>query len=137
VRGIVLLVEPEAPLRWSLGNALVNRGYSVAEAATLPQALALLGQVTFDLLVISPALPAAPGGELLRTLAEAVALTTPVMLLPVREPLVWQEHLLSLGTALPQPPWLEDLLRAIERIKPAPGSPATAVAPLEAEACEG
>src|SRR5690348_5048292 len=51
-RGVVLLVESEAPLRWSLSNALVTEGYSVAEAATLTQAMALLEKISFDVLLL-------------------------------------------------------------------------------------
>ena len=137
IRGMILLVEPEASLRWSLGNALVHRGYSVAEAATLSQAIALLKQVVFDMVVLDLALSDGVDRVLLRSLIDATALTTPLVLLPARQLPAEQGHSLPPGTALPQPSWLEALLRVVARIGPAPGSPEGSLTPPEAEAREG
>ena len=138
VRGVVLLMEPEAPLRWSLGNALVNAGYSVAEAATLAQAVALLEKVSFDVLLLDQAAPGGAGWELPPRFIEAAALTTPLILLPARQPSSFlEQHPAPQGTVLPQPPWLEDLLRAVERVSPMSGSTGRAILPPEAAAREG
>lgn len=136
-RGVVLLVEPEASLRWSLGSALVHQGYSVAEVATLSQATALLRQAACDLVVLDLALYDGVDRVLLRSLIDATALTTPLVLLPARQPPVEQERFLLPGTAPPQPSWSEALLRVVERICPAPGPPESSFTPPEAEAREG
>jgi len=114
-RGVVLLVEPEAPLRWRLGNALVQRGYSVVEAATAAQAAELLAEVTFDVLLVDLDLPSDAAWVLLRALAGGASLTTPLIVLPARQ---YPGKLINDLPGLPQPTWLEDLLRLVERIRP-------------------
>lgn len=123
IRGMVLLVEPEASLRWSLGNALLHCGYSVVEAATFAQAKTHLEQMTFDLLLLDLALPDETSWTLLRMLAESSALAPPVLILPKHQPGAEPEDAVPQETTRMQPSWLEDLLRLVERIWPAPGSP--------------
>jgi CheY-like chemotaxis protein len=133
----VVLLVPDAPLRWSLGNALVNEGYSVAEAATLAQAIALLENVSFDVLLLDLARPDGGVWELPPRLIEATALTTPLILLPAGPLAPEEERLLPLGTALPQPPWVETLLRVLDQMIPLPGSPGRAAVPSQTAAREG
>jgi CheY-like chemotaxis protein len=137
VRGVVLLVVPDAPLRWSLGNTLVNEGYSVAEAATLAQAIALLEKVSFDALLLDLTRPDEGIWELPPRLIEATALTTPLILLPTGPLPSLEERLLPLGTALPQALWEESLLRVLERVIPLSGSPGRVALPPRAAAREG
>lgn len=137
VHGVVLLVEPEAPLRWSLGNALVNAGYSVAEAATLAQAIALLEKISFDVLLLDLGQPEGGTWELSRRFIDVTALTTPLILLPAHQSSSMEQRPTPLGTVLPQPPWLEPLLGIVERMKPISGSTGRAVLPPEAAAREG
>lgn len=114
-RGVVLLVEPEAPLRWSLGNALVQHGYSVAEAVTAAEAAVLLARITFDVLLVDLDLPGDTGCVLLHELASSAALKTPLIILPMRQ------HPDTSVNDLPgllQLTWLADLLRLVERIRP-------------------
>lgn len=137
VRGVVLLVEPEAPVRWSLGNALVNAGYSVAEAATLAQAIALLEKVPFDVLLLDLAQPGGETGELPQRFIDAAALTTPLILLPAGQLSSREEYPTLPGTILPRLPWLDTLLRDLERIGPISGSPGSTPLPPKAAAREG
>jgi hypothetical protein len=136
VRGVVVLAVPDAPLRRGLGNALVNAGYSVAEAATLAQAVALLERVSFDALLLDLARLGGGIWELPPRLIEATALTTPLMLLPAG-PLCSQEECpVPPGTALPQPPWIETLLHVLDKITPPAGSPGRVALPPKAVARE-
>lgn len=124
IRGVVLLIEPEGPLRWSLGNALLGRGYAVVEAVSLAQASAQLEHMTFDLLLLDLSLPDEGSWLLLRKLAESSELVPPVLLLPWRPAGTGQEDTIQHGTVLPQPAWVADLLALVERMRSSPGPPA-------------
>jgi CheY-like chemotaxis protein len=126
IRGVVLLVESEAPLRWHLGNALAERGYSVAEAVTAAQAIALLEQMTFDLLLLDLDLLDETSWTLLRSLAVAESLAPPLILLPARPRAAEQTDIAPPGTMLPEPSWVADLMRLAKRIRSAPGPPGSA-----------
>ena len=60
----VLLVEDNSLIRLSTAEMLSNLGHSVAEAANAAQALDLLDQRAFDVLVTDLALPGLGGDEL-------------------------------------------------------------------------
>jgi hypothetical protein len=137
VRGVVLLVEPEALVRWSLGNALVNAGYSVAETATLTQAIALLEKLSFDALLLDLAQPDGGTQELPQRFIDVTALSTPLILLPAGRISSRDTYSTPLGTILPQLPWLDTLLGVLERIGPIPGSPGSTTLPPKAAAREG
>jgi CheY-like chemotaxis protein len=123
VRGVVLVIEPEGPLRWSLGNALRHHGYSVVEAATFAQASVQLEQMPFDLLLLDLSLPDEGSRLLLQKLAESSELAPPILLLPRRSAGTGQEDTVQFGTILPQPAWVEDLMGLVERIRSSPGPP--------------
>ncbi len=127
-RGILLLVEPEAPLRWSLGNALVQHGYSVAEAVTAAEAAVLLARVSFDVLLVDLDLPDDTGCVLLRALAGNAALKTPLIILPTRQ---HSDRPVNDLSGLVQPTWLEDLLHLVERIRPGVELPGRSITEAE------
>ena len=60
----VLLVEDDLLIRLSTAEMLANLGHSVAEAANAAQALDLLDQRAFDVLMTDLALPGLGGEEL-------------------------------------------------------------------------
>lgn len=124
VRGDVLLVEPEAPLRWLLHHMLREHGYAVVEAATAAQAMTVLEQKTFALLLLDVDLPDDTGWKLLRALAASLPLAPPLLILPKHQQALEQTDTAPPRTGLLEPPWLADLLRLVERLRSAPGPPA-------------
>jgi DNA-binding response OmpR family regulator/signal transduction histidine kinase len=60
----VLLVEDDSLIRLSTAEMLTNLGHSVSEAANADEALDLLGQRGFDILITDVALPGLAGDEL-------------------------------------------------------------------------
>lgn len=83
LQGVVLLVEPEDVLRWSLSDVLVQEGYAVAEAATTARALELLEQMAFDAILLDLRLLEQVGWSFLYTLTRSATLPAPLLLLPV------------------------------------------------------
>jgi CheY-like chemotaxis protein len=124
VRGDVLLVEPEAPLRWLLHHVLAEQGYAVIEAATAAQAMTLLEQKTFALLLLDVDLPDDTGWKLLRALAVSLPLAPPLLILPKHHQALEHTDTAPPGAGLLEPSWLADLLRLVERLRSAPGPPA-------------
>jgi CheY-like chemotaxis protein len=82
LQGVVLLVEPEDVLRWSLSDVLVQEGYAVAEAATAARALELLKQMDFDAMMLDLRLPEQIGWSFLYALTRSATLPAPLLLLP-------------------------------------------------------
>jgi CheY-like chemotaxis protein len=127
---MLLLIEPEDLLRWSLSDVLVQEGYVVAEAATVAQALDLLEQRSFDAIVLDLVLPEQTCWILLHALTRLAILPVPLLLLPARvEPPAMpemqtggEEHS-SHGMFLPHLAWREDLLTVLKRIRPAQVAP--------------
>ncbi|HET9223431.1 MAG TPA: response regulator [Roseiflexaceae bacterium] len=73
----ILVVDDEAPIRITLERLLQCQGYSVTVAASGEEALALLDQRTFDLLLLDLKLPGMSGLEVAghaRTLQPAPAI---------------------------------------------------------------
>jgi DNA-binding response OmpR family regulator len=73
----ILVVDDEAPIRMTLERLLQRRGYSVSVAASGEEALALLDQHSFDLLLLDLKLPGISGLEVAgqaRTLQPAAAI---------------------------------------------------------------
>jgi CheY-like chemotaxis protein len=58
---MILLVEDEAPARYALARILRNQGHEVMEAADGQEALTLLEQYNFDLVITDVAMPKVTG----------------------------------------------------------------------------
>jgi DNA-binding response OmpR family regulator len=82
----VLIVEDEAKTRASLAEGLQLEGWTVATAATGDEALQLLAQQAFDLVVLDWMLPGCDGLDVLR-LVRARGRPTPVLMLTARSEL--------------------------------------------------
>ena len=79
----VLVVEDEAKTRASLAEGLQLEGWNVATAATGDEAMRLIAEQAFDLVVLDWMLPGRDGMEVLR-LARARGSQTPVLMLTAR-----------------------------------------------------
>lgn len=79
----ILVVDDDPKLREVVGYALSREGYAVVEARHGGDALALLGQRRFDLLVVDVSMPEVDGFELVRRLRSGDR-TTPVLFLSAR-----------------------------------------------------
>ena len=65
--GQLLIVDDEPNIREVLRIVLDGEGYSVSEAATYAEAMQLLGQTTFDLVICDIFLPDGNGLDLVRS----------------------------------------------------------------------
>lgn len=68
MKGHILLVEDEAPLRHTLARILQGAGFQVTTAATGTESLGLLQQHTFDLVYLDIRLPDMSGMDILKRL---------------------------------------------------------------------
>jgi len=76
----ILLVDDENELRMLVAERLSQEGYCVSEAARVSEALKLLAQSTYDLLLLDVKLPDGTGLDILRHLNSA-GITTPAIML--------------------------------------------------------
>src|SRR3954465_16036964 len=65
-RGSILLVDDEEKILKALGRALRDAGHSVVESTSPRQAQRLLGERTFDVLVVDNVMPELNGLDLIR-----------------------------------------------------------------------
>lgn len=137
VRGVALVVEAEAPVRWRISTALVEDGYSVVEAATAAQAEEVLKQIPVDVLLLDLDLPKNSSWTLLRGLAYSGLLSIPVIVLPAGLSRTEETSAMFLGMGLPQPLWLKAVVQLVQRISPAPPLPGVTYMGAEASALEG
>lgn len=79
-RGRILVVDDEAAIRLTLGLLLQRHGYDTMTAADGAEALTLLGQHRFDLLLIDLMLPGMNGLEIARHAREQNAGATILIL---------------------------------------------------------
>jgi DNA-binding response OmpR family regulator len=79
----VLLVEDDRAIRTVLGDALQHDGHTLTTAADGDEAIALLRQRTFDLLILDVLLPGPSGLEILQFVRKQDQ-RTPVLLLTAR-----------------------------------------------------
>jgi two-component system, NtrC family, response regulator AtoC len=80
LRGRVLVVEDEAYVRESLTDILRDRGYDVTAAATVADAMSLLGRAPVDVVLTDFRMPGADGLALVKQMA-AVSPDVPVIVL--------------------------------------------------------
>jgi DNA-binding response OmpR family regulator len=76
----ILVVDDENELRMLIAERLSVEGYQVAEASRVSEAIELLSQSRFDLLLLDVRLPDGTGLDILRHM-ENIGLTTPVVML--------------------------------------------------------
>ena len=72
VRGAILLVDDEERILKNLARALRDEGHEVVATTNPEQAVLLLGERPFDLLVVDNRMPVKTGLEMLRELASAI-----------------------------------------------------------------
>src|SRR5437763_2200225 len=72
-RGAILLVDDEEKILRALGRALRDAGHAVVETASPRQAQRLLGERTFDVLIVDNLMPEMSGLDLIRELVGATA----------------------------------------------------------------
>jgi two-component system OmpR family response regulator len=65
-RGRILLVDDEEKLLKALGRALRDAGHEVVDTTSARQAQKLLGEGTFDLLIVDNMMPELSGLDLIR-----------------------------------------------------------------------
>jgi DNA-binding response OmpR family regulator len=68
VKPHILLVDDEAPIRETLGLYFRKRGYEASSATTTAEALRLVGETSFDLVILDVDIAGENGLELLATL---------------------------------------------------------------------
>jgi DNA-binding NtrC family response regulator len=71
-RGSILLVDDEAKIRQALARALVDEGHDVVETGSPKEALRLLNERPFDLLVVDNLMPELSGLEVIRQVAASM-----------------------------------------------------------------
>src|SRR5688572_16910919 len=72
-RGSILLVDDEPKIRQALAKAVADEGYQVTATGSPREALRLLGQRPFDLLIVDNLMPELSGLELIREVMSATA----------------------------------------------------------------
>jgi len=71
-RGSILLVDDELKIRQALARALADEGHDVSETGSPRDALRLLNQRTFDLLVVDNLMPEMSGLDLIRQITSSM-----------------------------------------------------------------
>src|SRR5690348_9157772 len=71
-RGSILLVDDELKIRQALARALADEGHDVSETGSPRDALRLLNQHTFDLLVVDNLMPEMSGLDLIRQITSSM-----------------------------------------------------------------
>jgi len=126
-REAVLVVDDEAPMRKYLSVNLKARGYDVSTAEDGTEALKLLAERTFDLLILDIMLPGPDGLSVLEATRRESSL--PVLVLSARGREVDKVHALDLGADdyLTKPFGVEELLARVRatlrRANSSPASP--------------
>jgi DNA-binding NtrC family response regulator len=70
MRGTILIIEDEEPVRWALRDMLVRRGYSVRTAESGEEGIRLAQQEIMDLVLLDVRLPGMGGLEVLERLRQ-------------------------------------------------------------------
>ncbi|HBX36967.1 MAG TPA: response regulator [Pseudohongiella sp.] len=108
----VLVVEDEQVIRTALRRLLERHDYQVSEAGSVKDALDLLAEQTFDIVVSDLRLPGAPGTDLIK------ATSTPVLIMTSYSSLRSAIDSMKLGAVdyIPKPFEHEEMLQAVARI---------------------
>lgn len=81
---LILVVEDESDVREILRAILTQSGYSVAEACDGQEALDMLAEMRFDLMILDLLMPRVNGEEVLHKLDEGRLKTMPVIILTAK-----------------------------------------------------
>ena len=76
----ILIVEDERPIRQALGLKLENVGFSITSAVNGKEALSIIGETKFDLILLDLVMPEIDGYEVLTQLKKG-GINTPVIVL--------------------------------------------------------
>lgn len=115
--GVVLLVEDEAPVRAFASRALRMRGYTVVEAASAEEALALLEDpaLTVDIFVTDVVMPGLDGPTWVRQALVNRPLVKVVFVSGYSEDTVHEDHSrIPNAVFLPKPFSLQELTRTVQ-----------------------
>ncbi|WP_029935079.1 response regulator transcription factor [Thiomicrospira pelophila] len=111
----LLIVEDEVELQNHLASQLKSQGYLVDQAFDGEEALYLMAEFNYDLVILDLGLPKRPGLDVLRIWREQ-HLTTPVIILTARN--AWQERVEGLRVGaddyLGKPFHFEELLARVQ-----------------------
>ncbi len=113
---MILLVDDERLIRWSLGQELSKQGFGILEAETIQEASAHLEAENVDLIILDQNLPDGTGIDLLRKLT-ALGKTLPVVMLTAvdRSEVAVQAMKLGAFDYVTKPINHEELLIVIEK----------------------
>jgi len=108
----VLVVEDEQVIRTALRRLLERHDYDVSEAGSVKEALELLSDNSFNIVISDLRLPGAPGTDLIK------ATRTPVLIMTSYSSLRSAIDSMKLGAVdyIPKPFEHEEMLQAVERI---------------------
>lgn len=113
----ILVVDDEDALRNVLSSELQSEGYSVASAADGDEAIAIVQQNTFDLVLLDIKMPRVDGFEVLRFIKERYPSTKVIMLTGFADlKNAIESKKLGAEDFVSKPYDLVDLLTTIERV---------------------
>lgn len=113
----ILVVDDEDALRNVLSSELQSEGYSVVSAADGDEAISILQQRSFDLVLLDIKMPRVDGFEVLRFLKERYAKTKVIMLTGFADlKNAIESKKLGAEDFVSKPYDLVDLLTTIERV---------------------
>jgi len=115
VKGRILIVEDERGLVITLRDRLTREGYAAETAGAVPDALQLLAERTFDLVLLDLMLPGGSGLDVCSAM-RAQGLQTPILMLTARAALVDKVVGLKMGADdyLTKPFEMAELLARVE-----------------------
>jgi two-component system alkaline phosphatase synthesis response regulator PhoP len=131
VKGRILIVEDERALIITLRDRLTREGYAVDAAATPAEALRLLGERRFDLVLLDLMLPGGSGMDVCSEM-RARGIPTPIIMLTARAAVVDKIIGLKMGADdyLTKPFEMGELLARIEaQLRRRAAGPGTSEAP--------
>ncbi len=116
-RGSVLLVDDEPKILHALGRALEDEGYAVTTTTSAREALSLIGQRPFDLVVVDNLMAELSGLELIREMAVGDAERPPVVMMTAHATVSSAIEAMRLGAIdyLQKPFEIEELLVVVDR----------------------
>lgn len=116
-RGSILIVEDEPKIRQALVDALVDEGHDALAVATGRQALTLLAERPFDLLVVDNLMPEMTGLELLREIVASAGHRPEVVMMTAHATIESAIEAMKLGAAdyLQKPFEIDEFLVVVHR----------------------